>query len=51
MSIRFTQHARHKFELLKRHGFEITQLEILDASHFMAFLLQGAMQGEAEVAI
>jgi len=30
MSIRFTQHARHKFDLLRRHGFEITQEQVED---------------------
>ncbi len=31
MAIRFTKHARAKFEVLARHGFVVTEAQVADA--------------------
>ncbi|GIV79519.1 DUF4258 domain-containing protein [Litorilinea aerophila] len=30
MAIRYTRHARYKFEVLERHGFPVTESQIAD---------------------
>ncbi len=31
MAVRFTQHARDKFEILARHKFEVTEAQVIEA--------------------
>lgn len=30
MAIRYTQHARYKFDVLERHGFPVTEQQVAD---------------------
>ena len=30
MAIRYTRHARYKFEVLERHGFSVTEQQVTD---------------------
>ena len=31
MAVRFTQHAREKFEILARHSFAVTEAQVIEA--------------------
>jgi hypothetical protein len=32
MAVRFTQHARDKFGLLERHGFSVTEAQVIETA-------------------